>query len=154
MIGTSVSSHVDIAFVCDIVHEPRDLIGVRFDHNFIRSLWINYANGCSININDLVVDNRGAIKNVIIGVGGFLGVGERYIAVSFDKLKWSNEPVRTAATTAPPAGGTDPSRTVGSTSTTPPAPASSMSKSDSWYPDHATLSATKDEVKSMPEFKY
>ena len=109
-------------------------------------------------INDLVMDNSGSIKNVIIGVGGFLGVGERYISVSFDKLKWSNEPVKTAA--APPAGGMDSQRTgtVGSTSTTPPSPTASSttakSSADAWYPDHAILNATKDEVKSMPEFKY
>jgi sporulation protein YlmC with PRC-barrel domain len=110
------------------------------------------------NINDLIVDANGAAKNVIIGVGGFLGVGERYISVNFDKLKWSNEPMKTAATTAP-AGGMDSGRTVGSTSTTPPTPmappaSTTSSKADSWYPDHAVLSASKDDVKAMPEFKY
>lgn len=122
----------------------------------------NESNESLGSINDLIVDNSGSIKNVIIGVGGFLGVGERYISVSFDKLKWSNEPVKTAAAT-PPAGGMDSQRTVGSTSTTPPGPSSSSTmanstavKSDAktWYPDHAVLSASKDEVKAMPEFKY
>ncbi|MEW6639932.1 MAG: PRC-barrel domain-containing protein [Pseudomonadota bacterium] len=108
-------------------------------------------------INDIVIDHNGGIKNVIIGVGGFLGVGERYIAVSFDKLKWSDDPVRTAAATPPvggppaPAGGMDRSRTVGTTATMPPP---SMPKVDAWYPDHAVLSATKDDVKAMPEFRY
>jgi len=114
-------------------------------------------------INDLVIDHSGNIKNVIIGVGGFLGVGERYIAVSFDKLKWSDEPVRTAnamppAGATPPAGGMDSGRTVGSTANTPatpmPPPAAASSRADAWYPDHAVLSATRDEVKAMPEFKY
>lgn len=115
----------------------------------------NDSNESLGSINDLIVDNSGSIKNVIIGVGGFLGVGERYISVSFDKLKWSTEPVKTAATT-PPAGGMDSQKTVGSTSTTPPTSSSTMAKSEAktWYPDHATLSASKDEVKSMPEFKY
>ncbi|WP_315833074.1 hypothetical protein [Bradyrhizobium prioriisuperbiae] len=93
---------------------------------------------------------------MIIGVGGFLGVGERYISVSFDKLKWSTEPVKTAAAAVP---STDGQRTVGSTSTSPPSSTSSSTmanstatKSDAnaWYPDHAALSAGKDEVKSMP----
>lgn len=115
----------------------------------------NESNESLGSINDLIVDNSGSIKNVIIGVGGFLGVGERYISVSFDKLKWSTDPVKTAAST-PPAGGMDSQRTVGSTSTTPPASSTTMAKSnaDNWYPDHAVLSASKDEVKSMPEFKY
>jgi len=122
----------------------------------------NDSNESLGSINDLIVDNSGSIKNVVIGVGGFLGVGERYIAVSFDKLKWSNEPAKMAANTAP-AGGMDKGRTVGSSPTTPStAPATptpppttmGMSKADSWYPDHAILSATKDEVKALPEFKY
>ncbi len=119
----------------------------------------NDSNESLGSINDLIVDNSGNIKNVIIGVGGFLGVGERYIAVGFDQLKWSNDPVKTAAAT-PPAGGTDNSRTVGSSTTAAPgtpmtAPAAAArSNADAWYPDHALLSATKDQVKSMPEFKY
>ena len=125
----------------------------------------NESNESLGSINDLIVDKSGNIKNVVIGVGGFLGVGERYIAVSFDKLKWVNEPMRTASTTTPPtsttppaAGGMDSSRTVGSASTpttTTTAPmSSSTSSADNWYPDHAVLSATKDDVKTMPEFKY
>ena len=112
-------------------------------------------------INDLIVDNSGAVKNVIIGVGGFLGVGERYIAVSFNKLKWVDEPIRTANTAPPAAGGMDSGRTVGSTANTPsstsaPSPSSTAATArvDAWYPDHAVLSATKDDVKAMPEFKY
>ena len=33
-------------------------------------------------INDLLTDKSGNIKAVVIGVGGFLGVGEHYVAVS------------------------------------------------------------------------
>jgi hypothetical protein len=29
-----------------------------------------------------------------------------------------------------------------------------VSKPNPWYPDHAVFSATKDELKAMPEFKY
>ncbi len=107
-------------------------------------------------INDLIVDNSGSIKNAVIGVGGFLGVGERYISVSFDKLKWSNDPVKTAAAT-PPAGGMDSQRTVGAAPTAPPSSTSAApakSNADNWYPDHAVLNASKDDVKAMPEFKY
>ena len=35
--------------------------------------------------------------------------------------------------------------------TTAPAPAV---KKNPWYPDHAVFSATKDQLKAMPEFKY
>ena len=44
-------------------------------------------------INDMLTDKTGNIKAVIIGVGGFLGVGEHLVAVPFDKVKFVNEPV-------------------------------------------------------------
>ncbi len=40
-------------------------------------------------INDLVVREDGSIDAVVIGVGGFLGVGEKNVAVRFDSIKWS-----------------------------------------------------------------
>ncbi len=41
-------------------------------------------------INDLLTDNSGNIKAVVIGVGGFLGVGEHLVAVPLDKIKFVN----------------------------------------------------------------
>ena len=38
-------------------------------------------------VNDLVVDGDGRIRAVIIGVGGFLGMGEKNVAVDFGQLK-------------------------------------------------------------------
>jgi sporulation protein YlmC with PRC-barrel domain len=40
-------------------------------------------------INDLVLDNSGNIAAVVIGVGGFLGIGEKSVAVDFSDLQWS-----------------------------------------------------------------
>jgi sporulation protein YlmC with PRC-barrel domain len=37
-------------------------------------------------INDLLVDKSGRIANVVIGVGGFLGIGEKNVAVPYDAL--------------------------------------------------------------------
>jgi sporulation protein YlmC with PRC-barrel domain len=39
-------------------------------------------------INDLVIGQSGEVSAVIIGVGGFLGVGEKNVAVDYDDLKW------------------------------------------------------------------
>lgn len=39
-------------------------------------------------INDLVVDESGRIAAVIIGVGGFLGIGEKQVAVAYAALQW------------------------------------------------------------------
>ncbi len=38
-------------------------------------------------VNDLIIDNKGAITDAVVGVGGFLGIGEKNVAVPFEKLK-------------------------------------------------------------------
>ena len=38
-------------------------------------------------IDDLIVDEKGAIKAAVIGVGGFLGVGQKDVAVPFEALQ-------------------------------------------------------------------
>jgi sporulation protein YlmC with PRC-barrel domain len=52
-------------------------------------------------IQELIVDKSGKVENVVLGVGGFLGMGEHYVAMPMEKLKWVDEPVRTSSTTAP-----------------------------------------------------
>ena len=37
-------------------------------------------------IDDVIIDNKGQIKAAVIGVGGFLGVGQKDVAVPFDSL--------------------------------------------------------------------
>jgi PRC-barrel domain len=44
------------------------------------------------NVNDVLVANDGKINAVVIGVGGFLGVGEKDVAVSFDSLNITRMP--------------------------------------------------------------
>ena len=114
----------------------------------------NDSNESLGSINDLLTDKSGDIKGVVIGVGGFLGVGEHLVAVPLDKVKFVDEPIAyTGASSAPATGGSRPSTSTTTTgaATTAPAPAV---KKNPWYPDHATLSATKDQLKAMPEFKY
>jgi sporulation protein YlmC with PRC-barrel domain len=99
-------------------------------------------------INDLLMDKSGNIKGVVIGVGGFLGVGEHLVAVAFDQIKFVNEPV--AYTGASSSSGKSTTTTGASSTNT----ATSSSKPNPWYPDHAVYNATKDQLKGMPEFKY
>jgi sporulation protein YlmC with PRC-barrel domain len=111
----------------------------------------NDSNESLGSINDLLTDKNGDIKGVVLGVGGFLGVGEHLVAVPFDKVKFVDEPVAytgTAGTQSP--GGAGGAKT---TTTTGAAPAAAPKKNP-WYPDHAVFSATKDQMKAMPEFKY
>ena len=58
----------------------------------------NEANEKLGDVNELILDKNGKVSAVVIGVGGFLGMGEHDIAVSMDKLKFMEEPVRTSST--------------------------------------------------------
>jgi sporulation protein YlmC with PRC-barrel domain len=113
-------------------------------------------------ISEIILDKSGKVANVIIGVGGFLGMGEHYVAVAYDKLKWVNEPVRSASAAsdrpaAAPATRVDSTaRTAsdGSVRTTTTGAAPGSARNTNWYPDHVVFNATKDQLKAMPEFKY
>ncbi len=101
-------------------------------------------------INELLLDASGRVSGIIIGVGGFLGMGERYVAVPFEQIRWSNEPVRSARTMTPPSTSSTPDR--GDVTGSVRAPAGDMSTRG--YPDHALLNMTKEQLRSAPEFKY
>ena len=113
----------------------------------------NDSNESLGSINDLLTDKSGDIKGVVIGVGGFLGVGEHLVAVPLDKVKFVEDPIAyTGASSAPTSGGARPSTSTTTTGAATTAPAAV--KKNPWYPDHAVFSATKDQLKAMPEFKY
>ncbi|MBA1155318.1 PRC-barrel domain-containing protein [Microvirga mediterraneensis] len=109
-------------------------------------------------ISELLVDQSGKIEAVVIGVGGFLGMGEHDVAVPFDQIKFVNEPRSNAtasntttgtATNAPATTGS----TAGSTTTTTTTTSAGNNMNRS-APDHAMLDMTKDQLKAAPEFKY
>ena len=76
-------------------------------------------------ISDLLVDQNGKIQGVVLGVDGILGMRKHLVTVKFENLKWVT--TTGSASPAPDPGGTR-------------------------YPDHAVLNATKNQLKSMPEF--
>ena len=48
---------------------------------------VNAANETVGDVNEIVLGRDGKVAAVIIGVGGFLGIGEREVAVSFNSLQ-------------------------------------------------------------------
>src|SRR3954463_9705444 len=108
-------------------------------------------------VNVCVVDRDGRAEAVVIGVGGFLGLGEHDVAVPFNALQWSmtgrTGPTGTATTPAPaspPTGNTV--APAGNTVANRPAGANEANRS---YPDHAVLpDATKDQLRTAPQFRY
>lgn len=73
---------------------------------------VNAQNEKVGDINSIYVDKSGAVDSVIVGVGGFLGMGEKEVAI-----KWS-----------------------------------SLNVQDNG--DKVTTNLTKDQLKSLPEFKF
>ena len=116
----------------------------------------NEANEKLGDVNELILDKDGKVSAVVIGVGGFLGMGEHDIAVTMDKLKFIEEPVRTSATapattTRETTTGTS---TAPATTTTTTATTARSTDANDWTPDHAVMSGTKEQLKALPQFKY
>jgi sporulation protein YlmC with PRC-barrel domain len=103
-------------------------------------------------ISELLVDPTGKIQTAILGVGGFLGVGERMVAVSFDQLKFVDQPIEVKVATSASMKPADVATqtTTGAATTARPA----RSANEQWYPDHAVIDLTADQLKGMPRFDY
>lgn len=155
---TSTSTKATTADRAGTMHKEGDwraskLVGVNVYNN---------ANEKIGDISDVILDKSGKVENVVLGVGGFLGMGEHYVAVAYDSLKWSNEPPRstTASTTTSssngrPATNIDSDKHTASEARTTGAATTTDRKANGyWYPDHAIYNATKDQLKAMPQFKY
>jgi len=114
-------------------------------------------------INEILVDEDGKAEAVVIGVGGFLGLGEHDVAVPFKALQWVMTPVNASANTAtnrPAAGGTNTSDSATGAATQSGSGMASnssgtRSNQNDGPPDHALLpNASKDQLKNAPEFRY
>jgi PRC-barrel domain len=77
-------------------------------------------------VSDLLFDKNGRIAGVIVGVGGFLGIGEKYVAI--DLSAFQVVPADVNSTTA--------------------------SKSDDPSNIKMRVSLTKDQLKQAPDFQY
>ena len=68
-------------------------------------------------INELIIGRDGRVAAVVVGVGGFLGIGEHNSAIPFDQVQWVDEPLNRNVAGGPGAN------TTGMTGTSTPAPA-------------------------------
>jgi sporulation protein YlmC with PRC-barrel domain len=113
-------------------------------------------------VKDVLLDKSGKSEAVVIGVGGFLGIGEKDVAVPFSAIQWKDDrsDLSTASTTRAPTTGTgglatnpNAPATTGTTGTTGTT-AGTARDMDRGYPDHGVLSMTKDQLKDAPSFRY
>jgi sporulation protein YlmC with PRC-barrel domain len=121
-------------------------------------------------INEVLLDQSGQAKVVIIGVGGFLGIGEKNVAIPFDKIEWVNNDTRmsnnaagmnaagqansslnnSAANTSSATGSTS-DRTTNDVTGTVSADTSNTYRG---YPDHGVLRMTKADLQNAPSFHW
>jgi sporulation protein YlmC with PRC-barrel domain len=83
-------------------------------------------------VSDLVIDQSGKVKTIIVSVGGFLGIGDKHVAVPWDQFQ-----VRADASGA---GSTGATTGTGGTAAASRDPA-------------LIVNMTKDQLKAAPEFK-
>jgi hypothetical protein len=107
-------------------------------------------------INEILMTPDGKVAGVILGVGGFLGMGEHDVLVKLEQLKFVNEPMRTSATTQParPAPANTTGTGTAANTNTANANRPARAANEKWYPDHAVMNTTKDQLKALPQFKY
>jgi sporulation protein YlmC with PRC-barrel domain len=101
-------------------------------------------------IEDVLIDHDGNAQTVVIGVGGFLGIGEKNVAVPFKTLQWQTEG-RAVAVNPPDAspGGVGQTSAPATVKTDPAATEASQG-----YPDMAMLDMTKQQLQNAPNFHY
>jgi len=87
------------------------------------------------NVNDVLFDKNGKILGLIVGVGGFLGIGEKSVAIDMSAF----QPV---------------AMDTGSTSGTGGAGGGAMSSNNDPTAVKLKVTWTKDQLKNAPDFQY
>ena len=96
-------------------------------------------------VNDVVVDRNGQAVAVVIGIGGFLGIGEKDVAVPFTALQFASR--EQARQMSAPNQGAANVTTTGSTT------APTTAADDGNAPYRIVLNMTKDELHTAPTFQ-
>lgn len=107
----------------------------------------NNANEKIGSVDELMLDADGRIASVVVGVGGFLGMGEHDVAIPYGQVKWSNDATTTASNSTA-------TTTSSGMTTTGNASTGARTASGNLYPDHGTIDASKEQLKAMPTVKY
>jgi sporulation protein YlmC with PRC-barrel domain len=100
-------------------------------------------------IDDVLIDHDGNAQTVVIGVGGFLGIGAKDVAVPFKTLQWRTEG-RAVAVNPPDASPGVAQTAAPATVKTDPA----ATEASQGYPDMAMLDMTKQQLQNAPDFHY
>jgi sporulation protein YlmC with PRC-barrel domain len=77
-------------------------------------------------ISDVILGKDGKIELIVVGVGGWLGMGQHDVALRWEQVKFSDQPRK----------------------------GDSANSEAGEKPDHAMVNMSKDQLKNMPAFKY
>jgi len=121
-------------------------------------------------IDEVLVGKDGRIQAVVVGVGGFLGIGQKDVAIPYDQVQWmADEPAQAAAGQTAPAtntagGVTTPASPLSGASGGQPSTTGSTSAAgttattgagaDDDGPARAVVRMTKADLQNAPEFRY
>jgi sporulation protein YlmC with PRC-barrel domain len=117
-------------------------------------------------IDEILMDRQGKVHGIVVGVGGFLGIGQKDVAIPFDQVQWmSTQEVQAmagqgATTTgtvtspaAPTAGGPATTGSTGAAGTAGTGTAAAPAAGDN-LPARAVVKMTKADLQNAPAFRY
>jgi putative membrane protein len=99
-------------------------------------------------ITDVLMSKEGKAEFVVIGVGGFLGIGEKDVAIPYDQVKFTEQPM------VPPNATAAPANTLGGTTAAHEPSMAAVPKGSQAYPDHGMIDMTADQLKKAPTFHF
>jgi len=112
------------------------------------------------NINDVIVAEDGQVVGVLIGIGGFLGIGQKNVGVNFAALQFEEQREAAPADTGPapaPMTGTEPPPAAGQA----PSPMSGSDQQPAAAEEDAehsnmiiVLNTTREQLEAAPAFVY
>jgi sporulation protein YlmC with PRC-barrel domain len=107
-------------------------------------------------ITELIVDKSGKVDAVVVGAGGFLGLGEHDVAIPYSDISWSYLPGTQSRATTPPVSSNTPGPVDKPAEGAHPSADKAFVDAASArpYPDHAVINLTKEQLKAGPAFKF
>jgi sporulation protein YlmC with PRC-barrel domain len=116
-------------------------------------------------VDEVLLDKQGNVKAVVVGIGGFLGIGQKDVAIPYDQVQWmSTDEARTASNTqsgtsttggvTTPATPSGTASTTSQPSTTGSTGAGTTASANDGTPARAMVKMSKADLQNAPEFRY
>ncbi len=107
-------------------------------------------------VKDVLIGHDGTTRIIVIGVGGFLGIGTKNVALPFKAVQWKTE-ARSVPSPEPPSSSASTNSATGTGEISKPEATSvdpAAVEAYQGYPDKAMINMTVAQIKSAPDFRY